>query len=422
MIRRILLLSSVLCSVGLDAVGLEVGCLLRRPAFSLPEVVYAAPGLECNVYFGSSFDTDSPRAYSFDACCAVGRCLNDRWTWTPAAADAGTRHRLVLNAWSDFGPLVSCTVSVEVAKASADRSRKVTFALLGDSLTNARYQDRVLAVMREAGWTGFTPVGSRSGSSSERIGVFRDGEAAHDGYGGFTPTAFLERYAVAVDEIDNLQSEAEKEQLRAFGTKIPAGQEWRRALLKSPLVRLVDGKMTVDVQGWLDRINGGKAPDFLFIELGVNGTCAQREEDLVRYCEEVQVADMRKLVGKIRAVAPDTVIAIGSCLVGADQDSYGRNYGCSISARQSHRNMFCLSTRWKALVEDLKAAGDDKVFYVPFGNVVDPVYGYIPETVPAFVHSQDKVRRICNAVHPSLVGGKQLGDAIAAFLMVSLSK
>ena len=197
---------------------------VRRPAFVLPETIWAAPDLECNVYFGSAFDTDSPRAYSFCAECAVGRCQNERWTWTPTDGDAGCRHRLVLEARSDFGPTVSCTTTVEVAGSVADRSRRATFALLGDSLTNARYQDRILSAVREAGWTNFTAVGSRSGASSELAGVFREGEAAHDGYGGFTPFAFLDRYAVAVDEIDNLQSEAEREQLKAFGEKIPEGQ------------------------------------------------------------------------------------------------------------------------------------------------------------------------------------------------------
>lgn len=391
-------------------------------AFNLPDVIYAAPGLECNVYFGSSFDTLSPRAYSFDAACDVGRCQNERWTWTPKAEDGGTSHRLVLNAWSDFGPLVARTVTVEVARMPADKSRKVTFALLGDSLTGSRYQDRVLAVMKAVGWSAFTPVGSRSGGSSGPLGVYRDGEAAHDGYGGFTPQAFLERYAVAVDEIDNLQSEAEREQLKAFGEKIPEGQQWRRGLLKSPLVRLEKGRKVLDVQAWLDRINGGAAPDFLFIELGVNGTCAQTADKLAEHCEKVQVAKMRQLIAEIRKVAPKTVIAIGATLVGCDQDAFGRNYGCEITSVQTHRNIFYLNTRWAELVKELRAAGDEHVRYVPFGSAIDPVHGYIKERVAAFAHADAKIDRLSNAVHPSSAGGKQLGDAVAAFLLTELGR
>ena len=393
-----------------------------RPAFVLPDVIYAAPDIECNVYYGSSFDSDSPNAYTFEVQAKVGCCQNERWTWTPKAADAGRSEKLVFNAWSDFGPLVSRTVTVKVARTVADKSRKVTFALLADSLTNARYQDRILAAMKAAGWSGFTPVGSRSGPSAELWGVYRDGEAAHDGYGGFMPGTFLTRYAVAVDEIDNLQSEAEREQLRAFGEKIPEGQSWRRGLLKSPLVRLVDGKKTVDVQAWLDRVNGGRAPDFLLIELGVNGTCAQKEQDLVRYCEEHQVADLRRLIGEIRKVAPKTMIAVAACSVGADQDAYGRNYGCSISAVQSHRNLFHVSRCWRELVRELNDRGDTRVRYIHFGGAIDPSRGFIRETVPAFAHSKEIVSRIGNALHPGLEGGRQMGDAVAAFLLTRLGE
>ena len=170
-----------------------------RSAFRIPDTVYAAPGIECNVYFGSSFDTDSFRAWSFDVEGKVGMCQNERWTWTPDKKDAGSRHKLVFRAWSDFAETVARTVTVEVARGCVDKSRKVTFAILGDSLTNSRYQDRILKVMRQAGWTAFTPVGSRSGSSCETVGVYREGEAAHDGYGGFTPNSFLTRFAMAFD-------------------------------------------------------------------------------------------------------------------------------------------------------------------------------------------------------------------------------
>ena len=413
--RSILLKFVVLMFVAVANAGLQ------RATWDVPDTIYAASGIECNIYFAAAFDTDSPQAYTFEACCDVGVCQNERWTWTPTESDSGSRHSLVLKAWSDFGPLQSVTTAVVVAKAPNDRHRPVTFALLGDSLTNARYQDQILAAMKKAGWTNFRPVGSRTGSSSERWGVFREGEAAHDGYGGFQPGSFLSRYAVAVDEIDNLQSEAEREQLAAFGENIPAGQDWRRGLLKSPLVRLDGERKVVDVKMWLNRINGGNAPDYLFIELGINGTCAVPLSELAEYCEKVQVADMRKLIACIRAVAPKTVIALGSCLIGGDQDSHGKNYGCAVSAVQMHRNMHYLNTRWRALVRELKAGGDERVFFIPFGLALDPVHGYLCETVPAFRHSSEKVVRMSNACHPNKEGGRQLGDAVAAFLRCDLS-
>ena len=73
-------------------------------------------------------------------------------------------------------------------------------------------------------------------------------------------------------------------------------------------------------------------------------------------------------------------------------------------------------------MKELNDKGDPNVFFVPFGSAIDPTYGYIRETVPAFAHSSAKISRINNACHPSLEGGRQLGDAVAAFLMTHLGK
>ena len=393
---------------------------VNRPEFVLPDELYAAPGIECNVYFEGSLDSVRPDGYAFEVRSEVGRCENERWTWTPKAADAGRREQVVFNAWSDAGLACCRTVTVQVASGKADPSRRVTCALLGDSLTNARYQDRILAALRGAGWKSYTPVGSRSGSSAEKTGVKNDEEAPHDGYGGYTPGSFLTRYALSIDEIDNIQGEQEREQLKAFGEKIAPGSEWRKNLLKSPIVRIKDGKKVVDVQAWFDRIDGGRAPDYILILLGVNGTCIQRDEDIEPYCEKGQVAPMRTLVKKLREAAPGAKIAIGTCAIGTDQDAFGKGYGCAISAVQCHKNVHYLNRRWMALVKEFNDAGDRNVFIVPVGQAIDPVRGYPSWKVTPFAHAKDKVERRCNAVHPSKEGGKQLGDAFAAWMMCTL--
>ena len=392
----------------------------KRPAFVLPETVYAAPGVECSVYFDEVLDSVRPDAYAFEACAKVGRCEARRWTWTPKPADAGKCETVVLNAWSDAGLACACTTTVRVAKLpSAEQSRRITCAILGDSLTNSRYQDRVRETVRSAGWKGFDTVGSRGGHSAAKAGDSPDA-APHDGYGGYTPGAFLTRYAMTVDEIDNLQSEEERSQLKGLGVKIPAGQEWRKALLKSPLVRMKDGNKTVDVQAWLDKVNGGAAPDFLLILLGVNGTCAQRDESVDDYCENGQVAPMRDLVKALRGAAPKTKIAIGTCAFGSEQDAFGKGYGCSISLVQCRKNMLNLNRRWAALVEEFNKAGDPNVFLVPVGSALDSINGYPRVKREAFAGSSIKTERSGNAVHPSLEGGKQLGDAFASWILCNL--
>lgn len=408
------ILAAVAAASGLCMAGGQV----HRPGFVLPDTLYAAPGIECNVYFAGALDSVRPYQYAFEARADVGKCENERWTWTPKAADAGRREQVVFNAWSDDGLACCRTVTVEVASAKADPSRHVTCALLGDSLTNARYQDRILVAMHEAGWKGYEAVGSRSGGSAAPIGEKKDGEAPHDGYGGYTPGSFLTTYALSVDELDNIQSEQEREQLISFGAKLAPGQEWRKGLLKSPIVRIKNGKKTVDVQAWFDKVNGGKAPDFVFICLGGNGTCIQRDETLAEYCERGQVAPMRKLVEHLRAAAPNTKICIGTCPIGVyDQDAFGKGYGCSISAVQCRKNLNFVNRCWMDLVKEFNDRGDDKVFVIPVAQAIDPVRGYPTREVKPFVHSPEKVVQRCNALHATMEGGKQIGDAFAAWML-----
>ena len=395
---------------------------VHRPEFVLPDVIPAAPGLECNIYFCAVLDSVRPQNYAFEARSNVGRCENWRWTWTPKEEDAGKAEQVVLNAWSDSGLACCRTVTVEVATGKADPSRRITCALLAASTTNSRFQDRILAVMHEKGWAGYTPVGSRSGSSAAKIGVKNPGEAPHDGYGGFAADDFLLRYQMSIEEIDNFQSEEERAQLKSFGVKLDPGVEWRRWLMKSPLLRLEGVKKVVDVQAWFDRIDEGRAPDYIFISLGANGTCAADSENIAAYCDRWQVLYQRDLVKHLRAAAPKAKICIATCIVGAaDQDAF-KGYGCKVTAVQCHKNMNYLNRRWMALVKEFNDAGDSNVFLVPAGHSVDPVNAFPVHEVKPFVHASGTVKRQCNALHSTLEGGKQLGDAFAAWLLRDLGK
>jgi len=396
---------------------------VRRPEFVLPEVVYAAPDIECNVYFDSVLDSVRPDLYAFDAVSKVGGCESRRWTWTPKKADAGRRERLVLQAWTDAGLAAAATVTVQVASGVADKSARVTLALLGDSLTSSRYQDRLRDDVVAAGWTNYTPVGSHSGGSSE-IGYVK-GAAAHDGYGGFTPNCFLTRYLFDESEIDSINDDAEREQLLRFGQKIKVkgNETWRKGLLKSPLVRLDKDGKRVDVQAWLDRVNGGQPPDYIVIFLGVNGTCGVPQDRLdAGYCEDEQVKPMLKLIALLRERAPHAEIAVGLTSLGSEADSFARNYGCAISPVQAKKNVFRLNREWMKMVRELRAAGDGRIFVVPAGSAIDQVNGAIRENVPAFAGSPVRVSRAANAYHPTKEGGAQFGDAFAAWLLNRLAE
>ncbi len=384
------------------AAGLAVNVEAKARWF-MPETLYAAPGVECQVFFAKMFESVKHSNYAFEAISEKGNFWEDRWSWTPKDEDAGKRIPVVFRALTDDGLVDCATTTVVVAKSptAAQKSRRITLALLSASCTNCRFQDRLRERMREAGFSGYTPVGSHTGGSSSMECDPEKG-APHDGYGGFAWGDFTTRWAMSVDEIDNLQAEAEREQLRKFGYKIPEGQEWRRGLLKSPLVKIENGEKVVDVQRWLDKVNGGEPPDYILIVLGGNGI-ATIPADRIEASVSRQLESAKCLLGHLRKTCPKTRIAIAQAIGGSiEQVGWGKNYGARASAFQGNINRILYDRAMKRYVE---TCGDDNIVFVPFSHGVDPVRAY-PRT-----------EKDGNALHGTLLSGYQAGDALFAWLL-----
>lgn len=372
------------------------------PSFNpLPELD-AVPDVTCRIYFARMLDSVNPQAYAFEARSRVGRSFADRWEWTPGDSDAGKSHEVILNAWNDDGLVASMTTTVRVVRRPTETNREITLALLAASGTNCRYPDHLRNRMKGTGFVNYRPVGSHTGGSSSSV-YEPDKDAAHDGYGGFSWRSFIDRYALSVDEIDNVQAEAEREQLRQFGEVIPEGQEWRRALLKSPLVRLENGRKVVDIPRWFDRINGGKAPDYIVIALGGNVIWNQKPWDDAALADELACA--RQLIGQLRKAAPNAVIGLATCVGGSlEQEGWARNYNCAQTAFFGHRAFL----RYNRAIADLVTRQDDPLLkLIPVSQNVDPIWAY-PRGKQA------------NALHVTKAGGEQIGDAFFAWLLADL--
>lgn len=412
---------SRLAAKALATIALAAGMVpaaWAKPEFVLPETLYAAPGVECNIYFGEVFDAVKPENFAFEVRGEKGACLTECWRWTPTANDAGKSVRLVLNAWNDDGLAAAATTTVRVARNSASKKR-LAMAILSASSVNCCYPDQIMKRMHACGYTGYTSVGSHSSGTMCTNGCeIVPGRAPHDGYGGFAFSSFLHRWRMTPDEFTELQSDAERDQLKSFGYKLPPGNAWRRHLLKSPLLRLKNCKPTLDIQHWFDRINGGAAPEVILIVLGGNGVFSKRPHDIDDYLRNQEMASARILVKELRKAAPKTLIALATRFVGsADQSAYGKGYGCSQSQVQARKNFFAYN---RALEDFVAKFGDPLVTLVPLAQALDPVNGYPHASVPVFSGSKIKVDRARNALHPTLEGGVQLGDAIAAWLMCTV--
>ena len=399
-------------------VGVALGTMLAirvvsaKPAFYLPERIYAAPGLELNVYFTEIFDSVVPQNYAYQAYCRKGRSERVRWCFTPTAEDAGTTFPLVVNAWNDDGLVDSVTSQVVVAAAPVDPSRKVTLALLGDSLTNCGYQDQVLKDMRLAGYSGYTPVGSRA--------MTADG-ARHDGYGGYTFDAFLTRYRVSDEEIAHVQDQAEREQLATLGVPVKIVHAWQRDLLRSPLVKFEGGEKSVDIPRWLAKINGGTPPDIIIVELGLNSVFYSEGSipELRALFRRNLLPEAERLISRLRQDMPAATYLLCTMPVGSSQDGFAANYGADRNEVQHRKIVFAINREYDAWI---KAKKDPKLMLLPVGHAVDPEDSSLVQRQKVSARSENEVVRSVNAVHPSAVGGYQMGDAIAAMLMSLLNR
>ena len=395
--------SRLALAVAAACVGMSASA---APSFVLPERLYALPGHECCVYYSNVFSSVVPRNYAFEAVACVGRAQAERWCWTPAATDAGREVELVLRAWNDDGVVAVATSRVQVAASPANPGRTARLALFADSLTNCGYQDELFRILRADGFSGYKPVGTRRGRAP--------GNVPHDGFGGYDCKAFLTTYSVSEDELANVQDAAERSQLAALGVPAKVVNEWQRELLKSPLVRLSDGKKTVDVRHWLLCASDGVPPDLVVVQLGVNaifgvrGSAAEiRREILARVIPEFSA-----FLGALRPHMPNAVFGIVTSPIGSGQDGFAANYGASAGEVQHRISTFELN---RALAEYVGALRDPCIELVPVAQAVDPVNGYPHAEESAGARTSAKTIRAKNALHPTQSGGFQMADAIAAW-------
>ena len=378
----------------------------------LPETIYAVPGIESNIFFENVVDTANINAYAIEVKSPVGRHYNNRWAWTPNPNDAGKTFELELRLFNDHGLVISGKTKIYVAREAKDYKKPIRLALLGDSLLLCQYPERLRDIMLKDGFVNYVPVGSYTPSGK----IPQVGDMAHDAYGGFAWSDFLKRWKYSIHAVNGIQDKAEREQMIALGViNVPKSDDYR---MRSPLLRLENGKPVLDIPNWLKRINNGKAPDFIIIELGGNDVFSASAERLDEYVAS-SMRNARKLLAELRKHAPDSQIGVTTGQVGCSQDGFGLNYGCRQSSYQYRRNIQRYNLEITRLVKSLN---DPAIEMVPIHHNIDSVNSYIKKS--RNVHSRSKVTRMTdvNALHPNLEGGYQVADSIYGWLRKKLEK
>ena len=381
---------------------------------SLPPEIYAVPGIESNIYFANIFNAIVPENFAFIVRCKKGVLQNHRWCWTPGKEDAGKTIPLTLEVRDDRGVIDRAECVIKVAAPAADPTRKITLALLSASSGGSGYTQFLMETMHQTGYINYTPVGTY-----HRCGLpLKPGLAPSDSYGGWAWRTFLTQWKYTRDEFNGVQDQAEKEQMQLLGVSTASQRDNYRQ--KSPLLNVKNGKVVVDVQGWFDRINGGKVPDFIIIDLGGNDVFTAGEDQIHARMDKQILPAMTTVINELRKAAPHATIGICQSGLGSRfQDAYGANYGCLQTRYQFLRNKRIYNAAVEKFVTD---RNDPEILVLPYFQNIDPVNGYPRKPLPANAREKATVDRAVNALHTTSSGAHQLADAMYCWLVNQLNR
>ena len=392
---RMMVLSG-LCALSATAWGAEQGnsattakdVLPASVRLLLPSVIHAVPGVEINVYFDNVTLVLNPANYAFDVVCAKGIQQAERWTFTPSDKGVGS-HAFTLEVRDAGNRLVARGRStVKVVKRDAGAGRSITALLIGDSLTHASvYSQHLLELCGKPPNPSLTLIGTHVPNAACPAN-------RHEGYGGWTAKRFATHYTGVAR----------------------TGNPRKRG---SPFIyEDADGKRNLDFARYCRDVNGGKAPDFVTIFLGCNDTFAATDQNiegriaemfghLDALIQRVRRADAKSRVGLVLLVPP-----------AGSQDAFGANYACGQTRWQYKRNQHRVVER---MIKRYAGREKEGIGLIPAFVNLDCRHNYPGRKAAWNQRASVSGMRLCNGVHPSAEGYRQIGDSIYCWLKVALA-
>jgi len=369
----------------------DAGCpvkakIAEQLQLQLPPAIYAIPGVEMNVYFANLVLAVNPANYVFDVECPKGRNDQKRWRFTPTEQDVGT-YDWKVSVINESGVIATASTKLIVTRSDAGKGKKITLLVIGDSLTAATvYPAKIAENFRKPGNPELKQIGTTGNPAKG---------AAHEGYGGWAWKTFTAKVKPTV---------------------LKPGQKKQRYHVASPFI--FDGKF--DFGAYLKKQNGGKAPDFITVQLGVNDIFHANDSNGGKRIEAI-LADADKLLAGLRKDAPDAVIGVGLVTPGAiTQDAFGSNYNCGQTGWQYRKNQHRLNA---AMLKKFAAYPDKKVFLIPTCTNLDTENNFPSRQEPRSANTPKAlVNRQSNGVHPAGSGYEQIGDTFYCWMKYHLAK
>jgi lysophospholipase L1-like esterase len=379
---------TVVCLVAVAAQAAETPSEKPGPVrLALPEMLYAVPGVEANVYFDNVVLVLNPANYAFDVSCAKGAQQVERWTFTPKPEDVGD-FPFVLEVRDGTNAIIARGQStLHVVAADAGAVKPVSTLLIGDSLTHASvYSQQLLDRCGQDGNPTLTLIGTHCPSDES-------GKNRHEGYGGWTAARFATHYTGAARTANY------KERGSPFIYEDP------------------DGAKKLDFARYCEETNGGKAPDCVTIFLGCNDTFSANDESIESTIDGM-LGHMDTLVAMVRGLSAETKIGLIVPVPPAGtQDAFAANYRSGQTRWQYKRNQHRVVER---MLEQYGPREAEGITIIPAYVSLDCLHNYAASTGPWNAHTAATGPRLNNGVHPSAEGYRQIGDSVYAWLKALL--
>ena len=350
----------------------------------IPEKIYAVPGVEMNVYFNNIVTVINPANYVFDVDCPKGRNDLKRWRFTPDDSDVGS-YKWSIKVIGMQGVIAEAETQLIVLPRNAGSNKSISMLMVGASQTGAgHYPDRIAELMQRAGNPEFKTVGSKG-----RIG-------RHEGYGGWQWSSFLDRWGYSGSkEMDGMHPD------RPVGFNSPF------------LFPDKDGNGKFDLVQYFNKFNGGKIPDVVSFQLGLNDFFLANDDNIAEVTA-TSMKNMEKLIAEFRKLSPAPEIMIFQHIPGSSQDAFGNNYQCTQTAWQYRKNLDYYN---RALLVQGKKLN---LTVVPVYMNIDTENNFPVLEQPVNQDNPAKIIRQNNGVHPIRPGYYQMGDTLYCYLKALL--
>ncbi len=352
----------------------------------LPDVIYAVPGIETNVYFENVVQVINRANYVFDIYCTVGHTQNERWTITPKDHEVG-EYSFELVILNQKNQVVGRQKSkLRITPYEAGVGKRISFLMMGDSLTHAStYPEHVLKLSKDTKGLELKLIGSHDPSEK---GIL------HEGYGGWTAVRFVTHFTET----------ARTGNYRKRGSPFLYRDQ-------------PDEKPKLDFARYCKEYNDSKPPDFVTIFLGPNDVYRCTDQTIDQTVDTV-IKHLDILIKMIHSHSAETNIGLMLPVpASASQDAFGTSSGRRQTRWQYKRNQHQLVESMLSHYRTSKL-----VSIVPTHLNIDTVHNYPMKEMLSNSQTEVKIFRQYNAVHPASTGYRQIGDSVFCWMKARLAE